>query len=534
MPGHTDSGGAPVRRPARRSGDAARACRRRRRRSPSGCARAPSTSSSARTHLLARGLGAAHRDRVRRAPLGDLLRAAGHRQDDAGADHRRAARGRSRRTRRSTPAGPRCATVIERAEERRARHRPADDLLPRRDPPLQQGPAGRAAAGGRGGPGDADRGDHREPLLRGQLGAALAARRSTSSGRSAREEIEELLRRALARSRARHRRRRPRSPDEALELLAARSGGDARVALAALERAVETAQAAGETRSTSRRPRTRCSARRCSTTARATGTTTTSRPGSRRPAGSDADASLYYLAVMLEGGEDPRFIARRMVIFASEDVGNADPQALVVANAAAQAVDRVGLPECAPQPRPGGGLPGAGAEVERLLPARISSAPSAHVREHGAPSRRPTTCRTPTTRGAQSSAAARATSTRTTSPAASPTSRCSPEAVARRALLRADRPRLRGRAARSGSGDRAARPAARRSRASRCVSARALRVRSTGHSTLAPGAELYRMNGSLSVCVVTALTLLAGSTLDGGDEPRPRCGRSRRAQRAGE
>ena len=62
--------------------------------------------------------------------------------------------------------------------------------------------------------------------------------------------------------------------------------------------------------------------------------------------GSDVDASLYYLAVMLEGGEDPRFIARRMVILASEDIGNADPQALLVADAAARAVDRVGLPEC--------------------------------------------------------------------------------------------------------------------------------------------------------------------------------------------
>ncbi len=63
--------------------------------------------------------------------------------------------------------------------------------------------------------------------------------------------------------------------------------------------------------------------------------------------GSDADASLYYLAAMLEGGEDPRFIARRMVIFASEDIGNADPQALLIAAAAGAAVDRVGLPECA-------------------------------------------------------------------------------------------------------------------------------------------------------------------------------------------
>ena len=63
--------------------------------------------------------------------------------------------------------------------------------------------------------------------------------------------------------------------------------------------------------------------------------------------GSDVDASLYYLAVMLEGGEDPRFIARRMVILASEDIGNADPQALLIADAAARAVDRVGAPECA-------------------------------------------------------------------------------------------------------------------------------------------------------------------------------------------
>ena len=61
--------------------------------------------------------------------------------------------------------------------------------------------------------------------------------------------------------------------------------------------------------------------------------------------GSDPDASLYYLAVMLEGGEDPRFIVRRMVILASEDIGNADPQALVIATSTASAVEHVGLPE---------------------------------------------------------------------------------------------------------------------------------------------------------------------------------------------
>jgi putative ATPase len=61
--------------------------------------------------------------------------------------------------------------------------------------------------------------------------------------------------------------------------------------------------------------------------------------------GSDADAAVYWLARMLHAGEDPRFIARRMVIFASEDVGNADPLALQVAVAAHQALEFVGLPE---------------------------------------------------------------------------------------------------------------------------------------------------------------------------------------------
>jgi len=62
--------------------------------------------------------------------------------------------------------------------------------------------------------------------------------------------------------------------------------------------------------------------------------------------GSDPDAALYYMLRMLEGGEDPKFIARRMVIFSSEDIGLSDPMALVVANAAFEAVNNVGLPEC--------------------------------------------------------------------------------------------------------------------------------------------------------------------------------------------
>jgi putative ATPase len=62
--------------------------------------------------------------------------------------------------------------------------------------------------------------------------------------------------------------------------------------------------------------------------------------------GSDPDAALYYCARMLEGGEDPVFIARRMIIFASEDIGNADPRALSLAVAALQAVEAIGMPEC--------------------------------------------------------------------------------------------------------------------------------------------------------------------------------------------
>ncbi len=63
--------------------------------------------------------------------------------------------------------------------------------------------------------------------------------------------------------------------------------------------------------------------------------------------GSDADAALYYMARMLGGGEDPVFIARRLVILASEDIGNAEPRALPLAMAGLQAVEAIGLPECA-------------------------------------------------------------------------------------------------------------------------------------------------------------------------------------------
>jgi putative ATPase len=61
--------------------------------------------------------------------------------------------------------------------------------------------------------------------------------------------------------------------------------------------------------------------------------------------GTDPDAAVYWMTRMLEAGEDPRFVLRRMVIFASEDIGNADPQALVVATAALAGYELVGMPE---------------------------------------------------------------------------------------------------------------------------------------------------------------------------------------------
>jgi putative ATPase len=193
-------------------------------------------------------------------------------------------------------------------------------------------------------------------------------------------EIEGLVRRALTDERGI-----PDPPgisDEALEMLATRAGGDGRVALSALERAAETTRSAGETE-------IGVAAVEDALQRKAL---LYDREGDKHydyisawikaTRGSDVDASIYYLAVMLEGGEDPRFIARRMVIFASEDIGNADPQALVIATATGQAVDRVGLPECALN------LAQAAAYLA-LAPksnasTRAISKASAHVREHGA------------------------------------------------------------------------------------------------------------------------------------------------------
>ncbi len=133
-------------------------------------------------------------------------------------------------------------------------------------------------------------------------------------------------------------------PEEVAAAIARRAGGDARTALNTVELAWETADAEGvplEERHVDDAARKR--PLRYDKGADQHYDFVSAFIKSMR--GSDPDAAVYYLAAMLEGGEDPRFIVRRMVIFASEDVGNADPHALQIAVAAAHALEHVGLPE---------------------------------------------------------------------------------------------------------------------------------------------------------------------------------------------
>ena len=132
---------------------------------------------------------------------------------------------------------------------------------------------------------------------------------------------------------------------DALEHLVTVAGGDARIALTGLEASALAAEAAGETTIT------------LASVSDAVQRTAVvyDRQGDahydvisafiKSIRGSDADAALFWLARMVEAGEDPRFIARRLIVHASEDVGMADSRALLVAVAAAQAVEHVGLPE---------------------------------------------------------------------------------------------------------------------------------------------------------------------------------------------
>jgi putative ATPase len=197
------------------------------------------------------------------------------------------------------------------------------------------------------------------------------------------EEIGVLLRRAAG----------PEVDEQAIEFLALRSEGDARTALNALELATATA-AEGAGRSgghSGRGDGGRITLARVEDALQRRALLY-DKQGDRHydyisawikaTRASDPDASLYYLAVMLEGGEDPRFIVRRMVILASEDIGNADPAALSVATDVAAAVEHVGLPEAR--------YALAQAAIYLALAPKSNAAGRAlaaaqrHVREHGA------------------------------------------------------------------------------------------------------------------------------------------------------
>jgi putative ATPase len=165
--------------------------------------------------------------------------------------------------------------------------------------------------------------------------------------------------------------------DEAIAFLAGRSAGDARTALGALELACEngqevTLQLAEESLQRKALRYDKAGDQHydyISAYIKAT-------------RGSDPDAALYYLAVMLEGGEDPRYVARRMIVLASEDVGEADPTALPLATAAAAAVEHVGMPECV--------FALAQCTIHLALAPKSDAAARAwwaarqHVRQHGA------------------------------------------------------------------------------------------------------------------------------------------------------
>jgi len=157
-------------------------------------------------------------------------------------------------------------------------------------------------------------------------------------------DVEALVRRALARGECGA----VAVDDDAVAFLAARSGGDARAALNALDLACETAADAGGGGGRVTVADAEDAMQRKAVLYDKEGDQHFDYISAwiKSTRGSDPDASLYYLAAMLEGGEDPRYIARRMIVLASEDVGNADPQALPIAVAAAHAVEHVGMPEC--------------------------------------------------------------------------------------------------------------------------------------------------------------------------------------------
>jgi putative ATPase len=161
------------------------------------------------------------------------------------------------------------------------------------------------------------------------------------------EDIKQVIKRALKDKENGLGQKKIRVEDDAMEHLARLSDGDARKALGALEIAAMTTKPAKSGVIKISRVEAEESIQKKAVVYDRDGDAHYDAASAyiKSMRGSDPDAALYWLAKMIVAGEDPRFIARRLVICASEDVGNADPHALILANAAMQAADFVGFPE---------------------------------------------------------------------------------------------------------------------------------------------------------------------------------------------
>jgi len=161
------------------------------------------------------------------------------------------------------------------------------------------------------------------------------------------EEIIVLLKRAIGNNERGLGKFNVEADDDALKFFAMGCDGDARIALIALELAVTSAPNAGNAKVHLRLSDAEASLQKKNIVYDKAGDAhyDTISAFIKSMRGCDPDAALYWLAKMIEAGEDPRFIARRMVVFASEDIGCADPLALSQAVACFQAVERIGLPE---------------------------------------------------------------------------------------------------------------------------------------------------------------------------------------------
>ena len=299
--------------------------------------------------------------------------------------------------------------MIERARAAPRGAGPGHDPVPRRDPSLQQGPAGRAAAERGGRPAGADRGHHREPVLRGQPAAALSGRRCSASSRSTAEASRRWPHRGLAAEGATRRRPTPSTTCRPRRAATAASCSPASRWPSPSRHRRPRAAGRRDARPT---PRTRSAPRPCATAA--TTTTTSSAPSSRASAA----------RIPTPGSTGWPACSRRARTPASSPAGWSSWPARTSAWPTRMAPRRGRrrrpgrrvrrAARGAAQPGPGRRPPGHGAEVEPGRPRHLERAARTCARARAA--RCPPTCATRTTRGRRCSVTARATTTLTTIP----------------------------------------------------------------------------------------------------------------------